>query len=106
MARKSKIILIDDMNGEEADETVFFGLDGVEYSIDLTSENAEKLRSFVEPWAKNAQRVGGRRKAGTRQTGKSEANVIREWAKDQGIEVSARGRIPEDIRERYYAERA
>lgn len=102
MARRSQIILIDDVSGEEADETVFFGLDGVEYSIDLTKENADKLREQLEPWVSNAERIGGRRKAGTGGAGKSEAQIIREWAMEQGIELSRRGRIPANVRELYY----
>ncbi|MDO5049188.1 MAG: Lsr2 family protein [Actinomycetaceae bacterium] len=102
MARRSQIVLIDDITGEEADETVFFGLDGVEYSIDLTQENAAKLRAVMDRYVSRAERIGGRRKAGTGVSGKSEAQVIREWADEQGIKLSARGRIPASVRELYY----
>jgi hypothetical protein len=44
MARKTYVELIDDINGDKAEETVSFALDGVAYEIDLTAENAEKLR--------------------------------------------------------------
>lgn len=106
MARRSQIVLIDDMNGKEADETVLFGLDGIQYSIDLTEANAAELRKLLQPWVANAERIGGRRKSGTGAVGKSEAQLIREWAQENGIEISARGRIPEEIRELYYKEQA
>ena len=35
--------------------------------------------------------------------GVPQADAIRAWAKDQGISVSARGRIPANIVERYEA---
>ena len=50
MARKTRIVLIDDINGELGDETIKFGLDGIDYEIDLSSENAAKLREVLDPW--------------------------------------------------------
>ncbi|MDO5729510.1 MAG: Lsr2 family protein [Actinomycetaceae bacterium] len=106
MARKTQVILMDDISGELADETVVFGLDGVEYSIDLTKEHAAELRGSLEKWVANAVRIGGRRKAGTGSTGKTEAQMIREWAEKKGYELSRRGRIPSDVREAYYNDKA
>ena len=103
MARKSQIVLIDDTNGELADETVLFALDGVKYSIDLTTENAQKLRETFKPWVLNAERIGGRRKAGPSMNQRSEAKMIRQWAQEQGIELASRGRIPANVRDMYYA---
>ncbi|MFD1048662.1 histone-like nucleoid-structuring protein Lsr2, partial [Kibdelosporangium lantanae] len=39
--------LVDDIDGSEAEETLEFGLDGVSYQIDVSSGNAEKLRSVL-----------------------------------------------------------
>ena len=44
MAEKIQVLLVDDIDGGEATETVNFGLDGVAYEIDLSSDNAKKLR--------------------------------------------------------------
>lgn len=104
MARKTQVIITDDITGELADETVVFGLDGVQYSIDLTSEHAAELRASLEKWVASAERVGGRRKAGTGATGLTEAQMIRQWAEKKGLPVSRRGRIPSEIRDAYYAE--
>ena len=44
MAQKVNIILVDDLDGSEATETVSFGLDGASYEIDLNDGNAAALR--------------------------------------------------------------
>ena len=44
MAQKVNIVLVDDLDGTEATETVTFGLDGVSYEIDLSAANATRLR--------------------------------------------------------------
>lgn len=108
MAQKTIIKLIDDIDGSEADESVTFGLDGVEYEIDLTSERAQELRDGLQQWVEHARRIPstrrGRRSGSTKvtQVGAS-ANTIREWAKANGYEVSERGRISADIREAFNA---
>ena len=65
MARKTRIVLIDDINGELGEETIKFGLDGIDYEIDLSTENAARLREDMDPWIQAGRRVGGRRIAGT-----------------------------------------
>ena len=47
MAQKVLVSLVDDLDGSEADETVEFGLDGINYQIDLSTENAEELRDAL-----------------------------------------------------------
>lgn len=107
MARKVIVQLVDDVDGSEATETVGFALDGIQYEIDLNEENAAELRDALQGWISNARRVAGRRTT-TRGAGKasstSDAAKIREWARAQGIETSARGRIPAELRERYERE--
>ena len=43
MAQKVHIVLVDDIDQSEAEETVNFGLDGKNYAIDLNAEHAAKL---------------------------------------------------------------
>lgn len=102
MAKQTTTVLIDDITGEEASTTIRFALDGVNYEIDLTDENAAQLRADFRKWADAGQRIGGRRVQGTPR-GKTESAKIREWAHEQNIEVPARGRIPSKVREAYYA---
>ncbi|WP_267244206.1 histone-like nucleoid-structuring protein Lsr2 [Streptomyces sp. PR69] len=106
MAQKVQVLLVDDLDGGEADETVTFALDGKSYEIDLTTENADKLREsladFVKAGRKTGGRSGGRGKA--RSSSASASNdtaAIRAWAKENGYEVNDRGRVPANIREAY-----
>ena len=107
MAKKVIVELIDDFDGKsKAEETVLFSLDGVEYEIDLSTKNASKLRSALEQWTGAARKVGraprGKAKAGARTaTDKQQTGAIREWAKNNGYNVSSRGRIQADIIEAY-----
>ena len=112
MAQKVQVLLVDDVDGGTADETVTFGLDGVTYEIDLTSQNAAKLRDAFAQWVANARKVSGRssgRSAGrsastsSRSARSNEAQDIREWAKANGYQVSERGRISAEVQEAYDA---
>jgi hypothetical protein len=107
MAQKVQIVLLDDLDGGSADETVLFGLDGQSYEIDLSAANASALRNALAQYVGAARRQGGRpgRAArGTRASARSgEAAVMREWAKANGYQVSERGRVSADIRKAYDA---
>lgn len=101
MAQKVSVLLVDDLDGTtEADETVTFALDGVSYEIDLTADNAAKLRDAMAPWTGHARRAGGRRSTG-RGAGRKNVQAVREWARENGHKVSDRGRIPADIQVAY-----
>ncbi len=101
MAQKVEVLLIDDLSGGKADETVQFGLDGVQYEIDLSEENASKLRAELTPYVEAARRVSGRgrrgRGVGRKPAGQPSTREVRKWAKEHGMEVSDRGRIPADV---------
>jgi hypothetical protein len=105
MARKTYVELIDDIDGSQAEESVSFSLDGIEYEIDLSEENARKLRADIGEWTGNARRVAGRRIRGTGNrpaaNASGESAKIRAWAREQGKDVSDRGRIPANLRNEY-----
>lgn len=106
MANRIVTLLLDDLDGASADETVTFALDGVSYEIDLTSAHAAELRDSLASWIGSGRRVSGRKVAGARSaTGRrsSDAAAVREWANANGHHVSDRGRIPAEIREAYDA---
>jgi len=106
MARTTKVILTDDIDGPPADETVSFSLDGVSYEIDLTGDNAARLRDAFAPWVGAGRRTGGRTsRSGARKarTAASENTEIRNWAREAGHKVSDRGRIPTHLIEAYHA---
>jgi hypothetical protein len=106
MAQRVKIILEDDLDGSPADETVTFGLDGVTYEIDLSSDNAARLRDDLASWVGHARRSGGRKSTaagrGTSSSAKrTDLGAVRAWARENGYEVSDRGRISADIQAAY-----
>lgn len=105
MAQKVHIVLVDDIDGSDAEETVTFGIDGVSYEIDLNAENAAKLREAVAPYVGHARRVGGRKAAGRKAAagGGPSAGDVREWARQNGYELSDRGRVPAEVRQAYDA---
>ncbi|HEY8482438.1 MAG TPA: Lsr2 family protein [Spirillospora sp.] len=106
MAQKVEVLLVDDIDGGEADETVSFSLDGTNYEIDLSKKNAAKLREGLKPFvehARKARKPTGRGRS-TRTAGSRERSAeIREWAKRRGIKVNERGRIPANVIEQYEA---
>jgi nucleoid-associated protein Lsr2 len=107
MAEKLETLLVDDLDGSTADETVRFAFEGRSYEIDLSAANAERLRSSLQPFVAAARKAGPpRRRGGGRRTATSRARSaqIRAWAKAQGLKLSERGRIPATVVEQYEAE--
>ena len=102
MAQRVQVLLVDDLDNSDADETVTFALDGVTYEIDLNQANAAKLRDAFAPWVGHARRSGGRKSAGRSATSsRKDVSAVREWARKNGHEVSERGRIPASVQEAY-----
>ena len=104
----------DDLDGSPAVETVRFGYAGREYEIDLSEEHASQLHELLAPYVEHARRADeggerlrrrGRRAEGERQRRPEELRAIRQWARDQGLQVSDRGRISADIMAKYDAAR-
>ncbi|WP_298749038.1 Lsr2 family protein [uncultured Serinicoccus sp.] len=109
MAQRVQVILVDDLSGGEANQTVEFALDGVHYEIDLSDENAAKLREDFASWIGQARRAGGRRQTRRRGTapaagGRSdELAKVREWGRENGYKVSSRGRVSQELQDAYAA---
>lgn len=103
MAQQVKVLLVDDLDGNAADETLTFGLDGKMYEIDLSAAHAEELRSALRRYVEAARTVA-RRSRGSGARGESTAK-IRAWAREQGFDVAPRGRIPQEVRRAYTAAR-
>lgn len=108
MAQKVITELIDDLDGSEASQSLTFSLDGVDYAIDLTDENAAALRAGLEKFISAGRRTGGRKQpdrsgaANTAGNGPSSKD-IRAWALSEGLTVSPRGRVQSDIVDQYMA---
>jgi hypothetical protein len=102
MAQRIQAYFIDDLDGGDAEGTVRFGLDGVEYEIDLSNAHAKELRDTLARYIQAGRRIAGassrrarrERNAGADRPGSTE---VRAWAREQGIEVKDRGRIPAEV---------
>lgn len=117
MATRTVTSLVDDLDGSAAEENVSFGLDRIEYEIDLSAEHAHELREVFAPYLAAARRVGGRRSAGRAQPARrsrSNGNAgparsrstnaeIRAWAGEHGVALAERGRIPGQVIEAFEA---
>jgi hypothetical protein len=107
MAQRVNVILVDDLDGSDAEETVSFALDGVDYEIDLSVKHAGDLRNALSLYVGHARRTGGRRKSGRRSSttadGGATAAEIRAWARENGWDVPERGRVSAEVREAYAA---
>ncbi|MGW1377947.1 histone-like nucleoid-structuring protein Lsr2 [Streptomyces sp. NPDC002446] len=107
MAQKVQVLLVDDLDGGEAEETVTFALDGKSYEIDLSDSNAQKLRESLAEFVKAGRRTGGRsagrggKARAASSAGSQDTAKIRAWAKENGYNVNDRGRVPADIREAF-----
>ena len=113
MAQKVMVTLVDDLDGGDAEETVEFGLDGAFYEIDLSEDNAERLREALSEYVEHARRQAGRKRLGrvavgraprTASADREQNQAIREWARKQGMNVSDRGRIPKEVTDAYNAQ--
>lgn len=106
MAQEHYVRLIDDLTGGEAAETVVFALDGARYEIDLSVENAAKLRETLRVYIANGRRAaapgGGTPRRVTR-ADREQTAAIRAWARANGFEISDKGRIPTSVIDAYHA---
>lgn len=108
MAQVTNVKLLDDLDGSRAAETVAFGVDGALYEIDLSAKNAKALRKVLSTFVE----AGRQRKATppapptTRPRSKPagpDAAVIRQWAHENDVPVSVRGRVSAEVRAKYMA---
>jgi Lsr2 len=106
MAQKVQVLLVDDIDGSEATETVSFALDGVAYEIDLSTGNAGQLRTELGQYLEHARKSSGaqlRRRRQRNGAGREQSAAIREWARTHGHKVNERGRIPANVVAQYEA---
>lgn len=108
MAQRQLTQITDDLDGSILEEatTIQFSLEGVSFEIDLSTENAEQLRSAVAPFLSAARRTSGRRTRGNTTTAATmrDLGAIREWARSNGYSISDRGRVSVEILEAFDSE--
>jgi len=107
LARTTTVQLIDDIDGSQAAETVRFAVDGRTYEIDLSTEHAESLRHSLAQFVAAARRAGRTDVSSRRGQGRqgrpqgASSSAVRAWARENGLPVSPRGRVPQDIMAQY-----
>jgi hypothetical protein len=113
MARKMVEIITSDLSGEELERgkgrTVLFSVEDSAYSIDLTDAEAdeffETMKKYTSVATRRSNRPAQTRKTPAKPSSSSsgsgrtteELARVRAWAKENGHEVSARGRIRADV---------
>ncbi len=109
MAKQTTVTLVDDLDGSVADEQVEFAMDGRSYEIDLSAANSARLREALAPFISAARRTSGRRRSAAASvatsrpsTDREQNQAIRDWAQQQGMKISERGRIPSNVLEAYH----
>ena len=118
MAQRRQTILIDDLTDEEFREgdggVVSFGLDGIEYEMDLTHAHHEELRRVLSRYVSRGRRrevnaTGGAQPVARRgepaRIDKAQLDAMRSWARGKGVVVSDRGRISAAIHATYHLAR-
>jgi hypothetical protein len=113
MAKSIIDVLVDDLDGSEAAETVRIGWNGDWRELDLSKRNLTSLSKALDKYWNVSRPVPAsgrsrRRRSNTTSSSRStkerrDPRLIRAWARDNGISVPARGRIPGDV-ERHYNE--
>lgn len=108
MAQRTQVLLIDDIDGGTAAETVAFGLDGSSYEIDLSEKNAARLRESLADYVAHGRkaaliRANARRRSASHSSSGPDTADVRSWARSAGYAVNERGRISSDVMEAYRA---
>jgi hypothetical protein len=107
MAQKIQTLFIDDIDGSEAQATVRFALDGTDYEIDLNADHDGALRNALGTYIAHARKVrsparnAARGSGGRRNGGIIDAVAVRAWAREQGIDIKERGRVPASVVAQY-----
>ena len=115
MAKATVEVLVDDLDGSEGVETVRLGWNGDWRELELSKKNLASLSRALDKYWDAARPVSGdgyssRRRRSSRATSsrsakaKRDPKVIRTWARQNGIAVPARGRIPADVERSYNEE--
>jgi hypothetical protein len=110
MATVTRTFLVDDLDGSTEDvENVLISLDGANFEIDLSTANATRLREKLAKYVDNGTRVTpqktrpARRVAKPAVSGRDQVQAVRDWARQNGYTVSARGRISKSIQDAFNA---
>jgi hypothetical protein len=115
MARQ--VVFTDDLDGSPNAKTIPYRFDGVDYEIDLSEKNEKEFRDVLDkyitasrrpektsPSESISSRASTRRRSSSSRSsgaGREDLAEIRKWAQDEGLDVAARGRIKQEIIDKY-----
>jgi hypothetical protein len=107
MAKTTIVQVSDDLDGSANASEVRFAFEGTEYTIDLSSKNRKALEKALRPYVEAGTKVSARHSGATRSArskrsgsaGNSAVDLaaVRAWAKENGHQVSDRGRLPKAV---------
>lgn len=109
MAKQTTVVIYDDLDGSEGASRVPFAYRGTSYEIDLSEQNQAVLGAALAPFIVAARKTGrvpvraDRRISTTPASRRRDLAVIRAWAREHGLEVSDRGRVPIAVQNAYDA---
>jgi hypothetical protein len=107
MAQTVTTVILDDLDGSADARPVHFGLDTINYEIDLSDTNLEDFDEALHPWVQHARRVPTSGQTVPTSTRAASQDVdladVRRWARESGYEVSTRGRVPMALLDAYRA---
>lgn len=106
MARREITQYFDDLDNSSLNEDdvriMRFGFDGIEYVLDLPEDNAQEFNRLMAPYIAGAREVTVIRTLPHESMRTHDSSrTIRRWAKEHGIKVSNRGKIPHKVIEAY-----
>jgi len=121
MAKRETVVYSCDLHDGDMTkdvETVSFGLDGQAYEVDACEQHRQELHDAFAPYVGAARKAGGSGGSGARRASRGpsraaasnggsadreELQRIREWARENGHQVSQRGRLSSSVLEAYRA---
>lgn len=105
MTKTTKVTVIDDLDGTEGAKERTYSLGGTNYVIDLTDKNYAEFLEKFEPYRRVSQVSKISRKTNARVISAQDRLLIREYAQEVNYPLADRGRFPNDLINRYYAQR-
>jgi hypothetical protein len=109
MARRTVVTTYDDLDGSPGASRVIFAYRGIGYEIDLSEEHQAELGAALSKFIVAARKTGrvpapaDGRTTTAPASRRSELRAVRAWARQQGMEVSDRGRVPSEVQRAYDA---
>lgn len=110
MAQRIQTIMTSDLSGVDIPEgdgtTIRFSAHGVDYEMDVTSQEAQQFDADLQLYIGGARKVGGRRTSTAPTTSgrdKEQTKAIKLWADQEGLDYPKRGRLPQSLLEQYEA---